>query len=69
MAYDACFALVQVTIVCASEKLYAATVDNKVAMKIGPDAWDPTRARIDVGQKVWLLAVGGLGFSVWEAMF
>lgn len=53
----------------ASEKLYAATIDGKVAMKIGPDAWDPTHARIDVGQKAWLLAVGGLGFSVWEAMF
>ncbi|KAK9822846.1 hypothetical protein WJX81_002820 [Elliptochloris bilobata] len=62
-------ALSQVTIVEASEKLYAATIDGKVAMKIGPDAWDPTRARIDVGQKVWLLAVGGLGFAVWEAMF
>ena len=53
----------------ASAKLYAATIDGKIAMKIGPDAWDPTRARVDVGQKVWLLAVGGLGFAVWEAMF
>ncbi len=53
----------------ASEKLYAATVDGKVAMKIGPAAWDPTRARVDVGQKAWLLAVAGYGFSVWEAMF
>ena len=61
--------LTQVTIVEASEKLYAATIDGKVAMKIGPDAWDATHARIDVGQKAWLLAVGGLGFSVWEAMF
>ena len=33
----------QVTIVEASEKLYAATIDGKVAMKIGPDAWDPAR--------------------------
>ncbi len=53
----------------ASEKLYAATIDGKVAMKIGPAAWDPTRARVDVGQKAWLLAVAGYGFSVWEAMF
>ena len=57
------------TIIEASEKLYAATVDGKIAMKIGPDSWDPARARIDVGQKAWLLAVGGLGFAVWEAMF
>ena len=62
-------AVVQVTIVEAGEKLYAATIDGKIAMKIGPVAWDPTRARINVGQKVWLLAVGGLGFAVWEAMF
>lgn len=59
----------QVEIREANNGLYAATVDDKLAMKIGPAAWDPSKAGISVGQKAWLLAVNGPGFMVWEAHF
>ncbi|CAL5228346.1 g11459 [Coccomyxa viridis] len=59
----------QVEIREANEEVYAATVDDKLAMKIGPGAWEPSKAGINVGQKAWLLAVNGPGFMVWEAHF
>ncbi len=59
----------QVEIREANEEVYAATVDDKLAMKIGPGVWDPSKAGINVGQKAWLLAVNGPGFMVWEAHF
>jgi alpha-amylase len=53
----------------ANTDTYAATVDDKVAVKIGPGSWDPSKAGVSVGQKAWLLAVRGPGFGVWEAHF
>lgn len=59
----------QVEIREANDQVYAATVDEKLAMKIGSATWDPTKAGVNVGQKAWLLAVNGPGFMVWEAHF
>ncbi|CAL8471337.1 g10879 [Coccomyxa elongata] len=59
----------QVDICEANNEVYAALIDRKVTVKIGPGSWEPAKAGVDVGQKAWLLAVGGPGFSVWEAHF
>ena len=39
--------------------VYDATLDDKVAMKIGPGDWSPGDAGIDCGQKDWLLVTSG----------
>lgn len=44
-------------IVQATANLYAAIIDNKVAMKIGPDAWNPGSG--------WVLATSGTNYAVW----
>lgn len=59
----------QVAICEANNELYAATVDGRIAVKIGPGSWDPSKAGVNVGQKAWLLALKGPGFAVWEAHF
>ncbi|KAK9804416.1 hypothetical protein WJX72_011679 [[Myrmecia] bisecta] len=53
----------------AKDTVYAATVDDKIAIKIGPGAWNPNTAKVDVGQKAWLMALSGFHFAVWEAKF
>jgi alpha-amylase len=47
----------QVTIHEAKRGLYAATVDDRVALKLGPDSWSPGGG--------WHLAVDGDKFAVW----
>ena len=47
-----------VDIRAADQGRYAAIVDGKVAMKIGPGPWDPGPG--------WSLAVDGDDFAVWE---
>lgn len=42
----------------ATANLYAATIDNQVAMKIGSDAWTPTGTG-------WTLKASGTGYAVW----
>jgi alpha-amylase len=61
--------LVQVVILKATVDTYAATVDNKVAMKVGPGDWSPTGANLQVGQKDWKLACSGPNFAIWEAIY
>ena len=39
--------------------VYAATLDDRIAMKIGPGDWSPGDAGIDCGQKDWLLVTSG----------
>jgi hypothetical protein len=48
-----------VTIHEARERLYAATIDSKVAMKLGSDNWSP-------GSE-WRLALDGDRFAVWTS--
>lgn len=58
----------KVTIRKTSNDLYAATVDDKVAVKIGQGDWSPNNASINVGQKEWKICASGPNFAVWEAV-
>jgi len=51
-----------VQIVKAERDVYAATIDKKVAMKIGPGYYEPPS-----GPQRWSLAVEGRDYKVWEA--
>jgi Alpha amylase, catalytic domain/Starch-binding module 26/Alpha-amylase C-terminal beta-sheet domain/Fn3 associated/Chitobiase/beta-hexosaminidase C-terminal domain/Secretion system C-terminal sorting domain len=46
-------------IVAATNNLYAAIIDDKVAMKLGSDNWSPS----GIG---WNLQISGNGFAVWS---
>ena len=59
---------VQVTILKAATDVYAATVDKKLAMKVGWGDWSPETANVQVGQKSWALNCSGPNFAVWEAV-
>lgn len=59
----------EVSIRKAYGELYAAVIDKKVAMKIGPADWSPTTDKVDVGQKSWKLLHSGFQFAVWGAEF
>lgn len=47
------------TIIAAQQNLYAATIDNKVAVKIGSGSWSPSG--LD-----WKLSASGQDWAVWE---
>ncbi|KAG6429675.1 hypothetical protein SASPL_107727 [Salvia splendens] len=51
-----------VKIVKSERDVYAAVIDDKVAMKIGPGHYEP-----DKGAKNWSLATEGRDYKVWEA--
>ncbi|KAJ0428660.1 putative alpha-amylase [Helianthus annuus] len=51
-----------VKIVKAERDVYAAIVDEKVAVKIGPGHYEP-----ESGSQKWSLAVQGNDYKVWEA--
>lgn len=59
----------QVVIQKASSDVYAATIDAKIAMKVGPGDWSPTMANLQMGQREWKLVVSGHQFAVWEAIY
>jgi alpha-amylase len=59
----------QVAIRKAYNHLYAAVIDKKIAMKIGPASWAPSEDDMDIGQKNWVLLHSGPNFAVWEAVF
>jgi hypothetical protein len=46
-------------IVAATNNLYAAIIDDKVAMKLGSDNWSPAGSG-------WILKTSGNGFAVWS---
>ncbi|HEY1628475.1 MAG TPA: alpha-amylase C-terminal beta-sheet domain-containing protein, partial [Tepidisphaeraceae bacterium] len=46
-----------VNIVAADDGKYAAIIDNKIALKLGPAPWDPGAG--------WSVAVDGNDFAVW----
>lgn len=46
-------------IVAASNNLYAAIIDNKVAMKLGSDNWSPSGTG-------WTLKLSGTGYAIWD---
>ncbi|MBA0711286.1 hypothetical protein Golax_010483 [Gossypium laxum] len=51
-----------VEIVKAERDVYAATIDDRVAMKIGPGYYEPPS-----GPQRWSLALEGYDYKVWEA--
>ncbi len=46
-------------IVAATNNLYAAIIDDKVAMKLGSDNWSPSGTG-------WVLQLSGTGFAIWD---
>lgn len=46
-------------IVAATNNLYAAIIDDKVAMKLGSDNWSPSGTG-------WILKISGTGFAIWD---
>ncbi|WP_264564165.1 starch-binding protein [Flavobacterium sp. N3904] len=46
-------------IVAATNNLYAAIIDDKVAMKLGSDSWSPSGTG-------WILKLSGTGFAIWD---
>jgi len=57
----------KVTIRKASADVYAATIDDKLAMKIGPGDWSPNMVGIKINNKELKLNCSGHQFAVWEA--
>lgn len=57
-----CFDVQQVKITKAERDVYAAEIDEKVAMKIGPGYYEPA------GPRKWNLAAEGHNYKVWEAL-
>ena len=58
----------QVVIQKASSDVYAASIDNKIAMKVGPGDWSPEMVKLQMGQKEWKLLCSGPQYAVWEAV-
>jgi alpha-amylase len=56
----------KVTVRRASADVYAATVDDKLAMKIGHGDYSPNRdTSIQCGVPKWKCTVSGINFAVW----
>lgn len=53
----------QIVVNKASSDVYAATIDEKVCMKIGHGDWSPNQAKI--GGHKWKSASQGKNYSVW----
>ncbi len=50
----------------ATADVYAATIDDKVAMKIGSGDWSPNSTGTRLQGRDLKLAVSGPNFAVWE---
>lgn len=64
-----CCEPMQVVIQKATADVYAATVDAKIAMKVGPGDWSPQMANLQMGQRDWALVCSGHNMAVWEALY
>lgn len=53
----------QVKITKSEKEVYAAIIDEKVAMKIGPGHYEPPNE-----SQQWSVAVEGRDYKVWEAV-
>lgn len=53
----------------ATADVYAASVDKKIAVKVGPGNWSPNDDNLQIGQKEWKLATSGSNFAVWDAVY
>ena len=59
----------QVAVHKATADVYAASVDKKIAVKVGPGNWSPNDDNLQIGQKEWKLATSGSNFAVWDAVY
>ena len=64
-----CVCALQVQVHKASSDTYAASIDSKIAMKVGWGNWSPNEEGIQLGQKDWLLLTSGPNFAVWQAIY
>lgn len=55
----------QVHIVEASKSAYAAVINARVLVKIGPGRWDPTSVDQSLYAGAWRQELAGPGFMVW----
>ena len=51
----------------AANDHYAASVDDKILLKIGPGEWTPTAAGVQLAGQEPRLALSGFQFDVYEA--
>ena len=58
----------QVLVHKATADCYAASVDNRIAIKIGPGDWSPESAGVQIGQREWVLNCSGHQFAIWDAI-
>lgn len=57
----------KVTVRKAASDVYAATINDSIAVKIGNGDWSPNSARIDApGGKKWVRACSGNNWACWE---
>lgn len=56
----------KVAIQKAAGDFYAAVIDDKIVVKIGPGDWSPRRHGIKLEGKPTKLACSGFQFAVWE---
>ncbi len=56
----------KVTVRKATADVYAATIDDRVAMKIGSGDWSPSSTGLRLQGRDMKLAVSGPNFAVWE---
>ena len=52
------WAPLQVAVQKSAAALYAATIDNKIAMKVGAADWSPIAGNVQVCHSSWPLSVG-----------
>ena len=64
-----CVCALQVQVHKASSDTYAASIDSKIAMKVGWGNWSPNEDGVQLGQKDWLLLTSGPNFAVWQAIY
>ncbi len=64
-----CVCTLQVVVHKATNDVYAASVDKKIAVKVGPGNWSPQDDGLQIGQKDWKLATSGPNFAVWDALY
>lgn len=55
------YCVIQIQITKAERDVYAAIIDEKVAMKIGPGHYEPPS-----GSQTWSTAIEGRDYKVWE---
>ena len=53
----------------ATADVYAASVDKKIAVKVGPGNWSPHDDGLQIGQKDWKLATSASKNAVWHAVY